>query len=103
MATSILLFLALLPVQLPSDSCLPGSRARQTALSALPFDEQDPLYWRRAEAVDEEEEKFDGQQPAYRPLDEVSDVSRLFNMRGSSGSPRLPTLSDRDLRPRGPP
>jgi len=74
MATSILLFLSLLPVQPPMERYAPDSRAGQAAFTTAPFEGPEPLCWVRAEAVDEEgeEEEFEGQQPAYHPFDEVS-------------------------------
>jgi hypothetical protein len=105
MLTSILLYLALMPVDRAPESCLLESPPEPAALSPAPAGGQDPSCLIHAEAVDEEneEEEFHGPQSAVDSPFDGKDVDLFISLRSLIGSPHLRSAQDRLRFSRSPP
>jgi len=107
MVTSLLLYLALLPAQLPLDPCLLDARPEQAALSPLPIGGRDHLGLIGAESADEEseteEEEVEGQGLALSSPAEGDHAGLIVSLRRWNGSLHLRNARDRRRFSRSPP
>jgi len=105
MVTSIFLYLAFLPAHPYLDPCPLGPRPGPSALSTVPFEEQEPLCLILTDATDEESEQEEsgGHELTAHYLAVVGDVGLFVAVMGSMGSSHLLNARDRRRYPRSPP